>query len=231
VWDTLKLADYPLWVRAIGCVWAVTSAVLAVALMYAKPKSSQTDSTSQIIATRGANSPVVVAGANSQVSVNVGDNRNEVRPWITVANVSVIDNPVRVGALLRVQILFRNTGTSPASNVRAQSVAEVLTAGRSPAFNYERYPTNGSPVMGPGTELAAIVVPTRGANGSAVGLLREGFDGLVARTILIFAHGRVTYEDVHGREHWTDFCHTFFLRPNGESGWNPADQHNAVDRD
>src|ERR1035437_396503 len=79
------------------------------------------------------------------------------RPWITVETIEFLDGRVRVGTPLRAQIKLKNTGSTPARNVRAQCVAESLPAGAKPTYNYDRYPPVSNTVMGIGNIMAAIV--------------------------------------------------------------------------
>jgi len=84
--------------------------------------------------------------------------------------------------------------------------------------------------MGVGTEMTAVVSATGYPDGRVAPLLKEGFDMLVKKTALVFAHGRITYEDISGQAHWTDFCFLLNVLPTGEYTWEVFGEHNEVNR-
>jgi hypothetical protein len=64
--DVIKLADYPSWVRALGLIWLIVSAVLTGAIMFTKSKAATGHG--QSASTAGNNSPVYQVAGNLTIT-------------------------------------------------------------------------------------------------------------------------------------------------------------------
>jgi hypothetical protein len=99
-----------------------------------------------------------------------------------------------------------------------------------PTFFYQGIELSGSIVLGPGGDAIVALNPVRTQDGRSGFLQKADFDALMAGTKVFFVHGRVTYNDTAGCDHWTDFCYRLVLGGNLDVQWNAYTEHNDVDK-
>jgi len=114
-------------------------------------------------------------------------------------------------------------------NVESKVRADALPMGTNPNFSYENIKATGTGLVGPSVEFLGVLNPVRTAAGLPGYLVQADYDAIfVGKTKVIFTHGRVTYSDIFGREHWTDFC--FRLDITSAISWNACEEHNEIDK-
>jgi hypothetical protein len=151
------------------------------------------------------------------------------RPWVTVASVTS-PNGIAIGEAPGVIVRYVNKGQSPALRVESRARADVLPAGIKPMFSYQDIEPGGAVVLGPEGEAIVALNPSRTPDGRSGFLQKNDFDALSAGAKVFFVHGRITYNDTAGCEHWTDFCYRLVLGGNLDVQWNAYVDHNAIDK-
>jgi hypothetical protein len=125
-----------------------------------------------------------------------------------------------VGQNFDIRVTVRNTGRTPALNVRTVTAKQGIEKNNGtfmrPNVNY----LNGSFVTAgnitpDGETFSDFVAP----------FTAEDLDRIMSDKVRIFVHGRVEYDDVFGIHHWTDFCQ-FLL---GGGAYAICPYHNGID--
>jgi hypothetical protein len=150
------------------------------------------------------------------------------RPWIVISHVTS-PGGVSVGTPLKVVITFKNTASVPARNVQVATIVEWLRDGNEPNFSYDGVRITGSATVGPSGDFLQHLYPTKDSKGEIGYLVEKDFNEIVSRSVVLFVHGHVSYEDHSGKPHWTDFCYWLSARATGEHGWNACSKHNDID--
>jgi hypothetical protein len=108
---------------------------------------------------------------------------------------------------LVVHIVFHNTGRSPAINVRAVTTFRIAHSNGSiptrlpKTVDYSKL----KPVF-----LGTVQVGESPASSSypVIPLVQQAdYDAIASNRLHIFVHGKLTYCDIFGKEHWTRFCY------------------------
>ena len=133
----------------------------------------------------------------------------EQRAWVGVP--FPLDFPSN-GGFIPVVTQIKNTGKTPARHVEVDAIATILDKGQEPDLgNYEAgHPHDHLyfPVIFPDTSFPLKLAVVRYGPKSSEPIvpddqLRKDIED--GKRLLIF-HGRVTYDDVLGVSHWTQFC-------------------------
>jgi hypothetical protein len=145
--------------------------------------------------------------ANKQAQRN---SQLDQRAWMAVSEITPSDE---TKSPWEINIVFKNTGRTPAKNFSVQLAGEPIAKGVKPSANEEIYAAHG------------LIAP-------------DGFfqSGLSSRTPFnwqstdLVVHGKITYDSVFGHSHWTQFCYHFVPKSaSRKSGFTPCDQGNDVD--
>lgn len=158
-----------------------------------------------------------------------GPKRTNKRPSIVVAHVTS-PGGIEAGVPLRVVVTIENASAVPARNVRAASIAEWLPPNAHPAFSYEKVRITGNAVIGAGKDFLVYLYPIKDATGEIGYLTTEDLNKIISKSLVLFVHGHVSYEDDSGKSHWTNFCYSLSVRRTGEYYWNACSQHNDIDK-
>ena len=133
----------------------------------------------------------------------VKDSRNAVqldeRAWIGPVDSPIID--WEVGKKFAVAIPLKNTGKTPGTNVTTLMAIRPLSPQKMPLFTDLVTPT-GHGVLQP-SAVTYLAVFGDGA------ISRADFDAVKSGKLTIWVYGRITYDDIFGRHHWTTFAQTF----------------------
>ncbi len=205
------LQDYPRWVHWLIAAWFLLTAVGLIVLMMARAtklpttaepasQSAQSQQTAEVSNSPGAS----IYQAGRDVVVKPVALANE-RAWIVLKHVTSPDD-VHIGIPLKVSLTFQNVGGTPATNVQAATIVEWLPPATLPSFSYKNVQLTSSATVGPQVEFRSNLYPTKDANGNIGYLVQKDLDAIISKSIVLFTHGHVTYEDTTGRSHWTDFC-------------------------
>lgn len=121
------------------------------------------------------------------------------RAWI-----GPVDSPIiewEVGKKFEVAIPLKNTGKTPGTHITTVMAIRSLSPQEMPTFTDFVTPT-GRGVLQPSavTYLAFF---------SDKALSQTDFDAVKSGKLTVWVYGRITYDDIFGRHHWTTFAQTF----------------------
>jgi len=130
--------------------------------------------------------------------------------------------PFVVGEPLEIRATTKNTGRTPAINIKSVTKRDVTArdAGGKflePPFVYRDadYVFNGN-LTPDGSSYGDFVKPFTSTD----------LDRIISQKVRMYVHGRVEYDDVFGANHWINFC--TFLLPTG--AWATCPDHNEMDQ-
>jgi hypothetical protein len=145
--------------------------------------------------------------------------RVDQRAWISVKSVKrdflgkEEDAVVKVGDFLGYEIVFQNTGKTPARGATVMSGMELVRIGGRPNFSYETNPTVRPGLIAPGGETLPISPLMTERRNIGFSPLSPRIASLLRQEELqIHIHGRVSYQDVFDKCHWVTFCYSFHPR-------------------
>ncbi len=118
------------------------------------------------------------------------------RAWVTVDH-SDLGNLLNTSAPTLGMVFLKNSGPSPASNVRP-TVRFVISYSTAPPWQLDRVHEVSVGIIGPG-----------GTGSSAARLKPPSRDDVAAigsGKAHLFLYGIVTYDDIFGKSRWTKFC-------------------------
>jgi hypothetical protein len=212
---------------------AVATVVIAIAtfLTYFEVRSGSTQ-TEKIIAADKRIANAMEGGLTQAQNAFTAANGQAIltqRAWITVKiNAAIMlgpsppPNPFILEKPFDIRISFRNTGRTPALNVKLVFKREgfVQKEGKfgMPNFSYkpDEYIVEGN------------LIPEAEVYGDTITkpLKEDDIKQVTSNQVRIFVHGRVEYDDVFGFHHWQSFCS--FLLPTGAMAVCP--ENNDIDQ-
>jgi hypothetical protein len=158
--------------------------------------------------------------------------RIDQRAWVRIgtgSEVFTINQPIIVN------LLIGNSGKTPAKDVTGDMVVQLLKETEEPDFIYAPgHPRMHLPkiLILPNTEahspLKVQYDPPGGNKPVAVLYSQKLKDQIENGTLLVVVHGRLTYDDVFGRQHWLKFC-TFGGHNLEGRGPASCDEYNDTD--
>lgn len=150
--------------------------------------------------------------------------RLDQRAWVAVT--SITSNSPQIGQQFGAKIVVKNTGKTFARNLRVSCFSRLAPKEKTMNFSQiveqeEALAKNRSVGV-----LAPDAVYGSGVSGEGT-ITQESFDRFRAGEIL-YIFGRVSYEDVFHRPHWTTYCSYI---THGEPGSAVFEQYNDIDDD
>ena len=148
--------------------------------------------------------------------------QRQLRAYIT-ADISDIDLRGPEGALLvKLGINIKNTGQTPAHKVAVVSRTHIVEHPIQMPFDFTLIsgPDPGSSVLGAGQSIESESIAERPFGGDETMRARSSEGGF-----RIYTWGRVTYSDVFGAEHYTNFCASLIFH-DGEVAAHASEHHN-----
>jgi hypothetical protein len=131
------------------------------------------------------------------------------RAWVGVSDIQRTERPDGVS----VNLLFMNTGKTPAQNFTIRVSGEPIPKGQQPTTLESLQPGRG--IIAPN----GIFHSNLSASGS-----------VDSKTSDLVIHGRIDYTDVFGAGHWTKFCYYWTPKiKKAEGGFAPCDFGNEMD--
>jgi hypothetical protein len=132
------------------------------------------------------------------------------RAWVAVSEIVPGDETKTPWTI---NLVFKNTGKTPAKKFSVKLAGEPVAKGGKPVAAEEVYAENG------------IIAPD--------GFFRSGLSSHTKynwETTDLVVHGRIYYNSVFGKEHWTQFCYYFVPKSASRTnGFTPCNQGNDVD--
>jgi hypothetical protein len=147
----------------------------------------------------------------------VAGDRSEHRAWVGTESVDAA--PFEAGKFFKASVSYRNSGKTPATNVRAV-LDFILTATKPPALIVGPNQSDVEESVGVlhPNESGAVVVSAKSATEAGhVAALKAGL-------MDVYVFGTLTYTDIYDQPHWSRFC---FYKPE-ITGWGVCGFHNAV---
>lgn len=110
--------------------------------------------------------------------------------------------------------------------MRGHIVFEGVLGGQSPNFDYTGLDVVEVPVMPPDADHVARFTISRSASTGQVGpVTQQMLNGMTTGQNILFAHGRLTYDDVAGLTHWVEWCYSL---SSDFRTWAVYDRHNGI---
>jgi hypothetical protein len=147
--------------------------------------------------------------ATNSVTLQQNSTQTDQRAWVSVSDVEFLPR----GSSFDVDVVFTNTGKTPAKGFTIRAAGELLQNGGIP---------NGKETLLPGH---GVIAP----NGTYHSALSP--NGYYERNLgTLTVHGRIDYADVFGGSHWTKFCY-YWIPNNGgrKGGFAPCETGNSID--
>lgn len=143
----------------------------------------------------------------------------EQRAWIGVEDIRGLPE---MNKPLTITIVFKNTGKTPAKNVKLIDTYKGIEKGNELKFDYPPPATEESRgVIFPQSILHNDFTPGKG------GTIQEiDFNRISSQQVKLFVHGKITYDDIFSNEHWTTFCYYLVAEA---SGWAACKEYNDTD--
>ena len=144
------------------------------------------------------------------VTTQISGTHIDQRAWVTVNDIQRTERPDGFS----VNLLFMNTGKTPAQNFTIRVSGEPVPKGQQPTSPETIQPGRG------------IIAP----NGMFHSNLSTS-GSVDSKTSDLVIHGRIDYTDVFGEAaHWTKFCYYWIPKiKKGEGGFAPCDFGNEMD--
>lgn len=128
----------------------------------------------------------------------------EYRAWIQFESIT---HETADRGEFQVIVAIGNSGRTPAKNIKVTWVVEDVD-GRKPNFDYTpNLGVTARPVFPPKATMMLPITTT-------YALTRQRWSDMEQGKRSIFAHGKVTYDDVFGDHHWMTFCQEFSTKLN-----------------
>lgn len=197
LWESLKSPEVSN--RTIAIATVVIAAATVFTWLEVRSGSTQTDKiidADQRIATamEGAVGQAAASLAETQKSF-----RDDQRAWIGPVAGPIID--WGVGKKFSVAIPVKNDGKTPATDVTTVMAIRPLSRQKLPIFT-DLVKPSGHFVLQPGGVTYIKIIGGRPIN-------QADFDAVNSGDIILWVYGKITYDDVFGRHHWTTFAQTF----------------------
>jgi hypothetical protein len=172
---------------------------------------------------------LLLVGINIYVIIVLGKQldvmRKDERAWIST---QVLNSQNDVGKPIAVLSNFLNTGKTPAKHFKVKMKVEVLDSSTEPTFDFSNELLNNTvddalvlphpPPVPTGVTVLRQVPGTQTVE--EVTLTQDMHDKYIAGQLWFAFEGKLSYEDVFGVGHWTNFCYANFYRggPTGPPG-------------
>ena len=136
----------------------------------------------------------------------IESSRLDQRAWVAAEAITALPNTFVAGQTAFLEILFRNTGRTPAKNVRIATIHEATRRGSPPPFQYSAPSRYG--LMAPnGTAFNHIPVAFNPLTLAPLPLDDRSIQQLTSGDETLYIHGELTYDDIFGQQHWTTYCY------------------------
>jgi len=168
------------------------------------------------------------AQARAALDATIESNRLDQRAWIAIETLTT--PPVKVGEQLQIEIAYRNSGRTPATNVTSLMRIEPVRPGGRVLFTYEDIPKTSVGFVGPsGAQVNRLGAGRTRTAGSMFLFNEDDLRDLLNGRVHYFTHGEIDYSDIFGRQHWLTFCFQLQIaaatvRPL----WEACSDHNAT---
>jgi hypothetical protein len=159
-----------------------------------------------------------VVTAKKSLESSIETFRTEQRAWVVCKSMK-FKKDLKADEINPFQIIFTNTGATPALHVRIKVTSRTETKNIPDISN--RNTLEEDVFIGPGKEIEFTT------NTQPLKLSQETIDGLNLKTIVFTVFVKVTYQDIFKNDHTTEFC--AFYSPETKPDFRICDSGNAID--
>jgi len=205
--DNKQKINWPSWIQAISsiCLIGITGfytyyASQQVEQMRNTVKEMGKQSGSMHDATNANKKAVQLSEGN--IKATQDQFRRDQRAWIGIAN-PIIDRGVllKEGEYSRFEIIVTNSGKTPAKNIESWITDKELPVGKKLVFK--------KPISIIGIQSKTVLLPNakiRFAINTDRRITKEDIERIKSGKSFLYVYGKITYQDVFGKEHYTTFC-------------------------
>jgi hypothetical protein len=151
--------------------------------------------------------------------------RLEQRAWLFVGG--FMGNP-KAGDVFAISTIVTNSGKTPARKVALIDGVSPRAPSELPDFDYTRlgpnFATEGKGILPPNGSIVSV----RDVNGGQP-LNQSELDLIDRGGIRFYKHGKISYEDVFGCQHWVRYCYYLHRTNTGEYQYHICDANNEMD--
>lgn len=188
--------------------WQAHIASRTIGEMQAARKQTKADNANAITAQQAiAQDSLAKSQTNFEKTSQNAENafRADQRAWI---GISAVNGEPTANEIWKINIVYRNSGRTPARNLRGHTVFDPIKRGDEPHFSYAGKPGFKGGMMTPSGDYSVTLIPTRDkSTGKPVKMTQPILDEMTAGAEKDFVHGEITYDDVFGCRHWMTFCY------------------------
>jgi hypothetical protein len=131
--------------------------------------------------------------------------RHDERAWIALVDIQGIPE---VGTMFSVNLVSQNSGKTFAKNLTMRAVIEIAKKGEEPDFSLDDSDAarkdSGVSLLAPNADYVMDVELRKQTPPHEI--TQSDLDGIRSGNLVVFVHGRMTYDDIFGCSHWTSFC-------------------------
>jgi hypothetical protein len=141
-----------------------------------------------------------VAQAKTGLDASIEASRIDQRAWVGPTGEVILD--IKPWKQPQITTVVSNTGKTPALHVRALIVGKIGLKGTAMMFDYAKLPSGqnrSDTTLQPGTHITLYPENTPVFSPTQIETIKRG-------DIVVYVHGKITYQDVFGKEHHTTFC-------------------------
>jgi len=136
--------------------------------------------------------------------------RRDERAWVAFSFVAG-NITFTIGKTFLVPTLLINTGKTPAKSVEGNIVVGVFERGKPLDFSYAPGHANYRVAAGTIFPNGSITESFEGiehgtGHANAIIITKPLAEEILSSRSLVIVHGRITYHDIFGEEHWTTYC-------------------------
>jgi hypothetical protein len=198
------IAEYTRWLAFFTAALVFAT----IALFISGERNVEVARESAEAAGRSANAAKEAAdAARNSITLAKDTMQLDQRAWIVLESIAPVPLIPEVGKTFGVTGVIKNTGKTPARNIVIYSIIEPVDAGRLPNFSYDGVPKLIGGLLSPNipATLPLNVLPDAKTKQPAL-FSQEQLDIFKSKKSVIYAHGRIEYEDIFGNIHWMTYC-------------------------
>jgi hypothetical protein len=149
--------------------------------------------------------------AQQSLSADIDQFRLDQRAWMAVRGIGPAPE---VGKVWNPEVVFTNTGKTPAVNMRISCLFDV-----SPENRFSKEQPYGIGSLVPPNDIYSCKLS---GNRTGTVITQDALKALTSGSVTVHIHGSMVYEDIFGETHWLKFCRT--MDPDG-TVWGQCKYH------
>jgi hypothetical protein len=228
-----------------------TQKLITAAQTQAVAASDQADAAQQFSDTtedingdiNGAVDQLQAAADNARASIEATQDamRLDQRAWVATSGIASTPKlEVKNGRDFLIQIVFRNTGKTPARKSTFLTFWDLVPKGTKPTLAVRGVPSISQVLVAPNAEYRKDIKPFQEPFDAINNLStmkpeekeaakRMFIEQFTSRTMVLYVHGRADYRDIFGCPHWTTFCSYLEFDADQAASMTVCSEHNETD--